>query len=154
MIHIHYKNILRALVRGCFVEFILYEWTPLGLISPHGPPKSPWAPYVPAKGSTDMRVLASGSIFFESGTVDLLGIFWFPGHFELFRKIQILDEKKFFGGTVNQLKKTSDCIKSDPPGPGQNLEKSQKSQKIGRNFGSQKKSKKSPKFYYFFLFLL
>ena len=30
------------------------------------------------------------------------------------------------GGTVNQLKKTSDCIKIDPPGPGRSLEKSQK----------------------------
>ena len=89
-----------------------------------------------------MRVLASGSIFFESGRVDLLGKFWFPGHFE--NKIQ----KNSFFRTVNQLKKTSDCIKIDPPGPGQNLEKSQKSwkkssqilvlkkvEKIGQNFG-------------------
>ena len=43
-----------------------------------------------------MRVLASGSIFFESGTVDLLGNFWFPGHFEKKSKSQILVEKKVF----------------------------------------------------------
>ena len=36
-----------------------------------------------------MRVLASGSIFFESGTVDLLGNCWFPGHFEKKWKSQI-----------------------------------------------------------------
>ena len=33
-------------------------------------------------------------------------------------------KKKCFLEAVNQLKKTSDCIKIDPPGPGQNLEKS------------------------------
>ena len=38
-------------------------------------------------------------------------------------------KNKFFLEAVNQLKKTSDCIKNDPPGPGQNLEKSQKSWK-------------------------
>ena len=32
-------------------------------------------------------------------------------------------EKIVFLEAVNQLKKTSDCIKIDPPGPGQNLEK-------------------------------
>ena len=32
---------------------------------------------------------------------------------------------------VNQLQKTSDCIKIDPPGPGQNLKKSQKKSKKG-----------------------
>ena len=73
-----------------------------------------------------MRVLASGGIFFESGTVDLPGNFWFPGHFEK----KFLVEKKFFL-TVNQLKKTSDCIKIDPPGPGRSLEKSQKKSKKG-----------------------
>ena len=35
-------------------------------------------------------------------------------------------EKQVFFLTVNQLKKTSDCIKIDPPGPGRNLKKSQK----------------------------
>ena len=42
---------------------------------------------------------------------------------------KILVKKKFFGGTVNQLKKTSDCIKIDPPGPGRSLEKNQKKSK-------------------------
>ena len=32
----------------------------------------------------------------------------------------------FFLEAVNRLKKTSDCIKIDPPGPGRNLKKSQK----------------------------
>ena len=38
-------------------------------------------------------------------------------------------KKSFFFWTVNRLKKTSDCIKIDPPGPGRNLKKSQKSLK-------------------------
>ena len=42
---------------------------------------------------------------------------------------KILVEKKAFLEAVNQLKKTSDCIKTDPPGPGRNLEKSQKKTK-------------------------
>ena len=33
---------------------------------------------------------------------------------------------RFFFRTVNQLKKTSDCIKIDPPGPGQHFEKVKK----------------------------
>ena len=40
----------------------------------------------------------------------------------------------FLRGAVNQLKKTSDCIKIDPPGPGQNLKKGQKSRKHGQKF--------------------
>ena len=39
-----------------------------------------------------MRVLASGSIFFESGRDDLLGILKFPGHFE--NKILVEKKKK------------------------------------------------------------
>ena len=59
---------------------------------------------------------------------------------KMFWKIKFWSKKKFFFfWTVNQLKKTSDCIKIDPPGPGQNLEKNQKSQKIIQNFGTQKK---------------
>ena len=41
---------------------------------------------------------------------------------------------------VNQLKKTSDCIKIDPPGPGQNLKKSKK----------RRKKKNDPDFLIFF----
>ena len=53
--------------------------------------------------------------------------------------------KRTFLEAVNQLKKTSDCIKIDPPGPGRNLKKnSKKVQKSDQNFGSQK-SKKSSK---------
>ncbi len=53
-------------------------------------------------------------------------------------KIKFWSKKKFFFGTVNQLKKTSDCIKIDPPGPGRNFEK------------KSKKSKKNDFFLYFF----
>ena len=94
-----------------------------------------------------MRVLASGSIFSESGTVDLLGNFWFPGHFEKKSKSRISVEKKFFFRTVNRLKNTSDCIKIDPPGPGRNLKKSQK--KVEKNrpkFWYSKKSKNRSNF--------
>ena len=45
---------------------------------------------------------------------------------KMFWKIKFWSKKKFFFWTVNQLKKTSDCIKIDPPGPGQNLEKKSK----------------------------
>ena len=38
-------------------------------------------------------------------------------------------KKKFFLEAVNQLNKTSDCIKIDSPGPGQSFEKNQKSRK-------------------------
>ena len=46
-----------------------------------------------------------------------------------------------FFRTVNQLKNTSDCIKIDPPGPGQNLKKSQKSRNFGSKFWTQKSRK-------------
>ena len=76
-----------------------------------------------------MRVLASGSIFSESGTVDLLGNFWFPSHLKKSQKVKFWSKKKVFFSTVNRLKNTSDCIKIDPPCPGQNLKKSQKKSK-------------------------
>ena len=43
-------------------------------------------------------------------------------------------KQKGFLEAVNQLKKTSDCINIDPPGPGQNLEKGQKNQKTIKKF--------------------
>ena len=51
-------------------------------------------------------------------------------------------ETKVFFRTVNRLKNTSDCIKIDPPGPGQNLEKSQKTSKKESKILDSKKSKK------------
>ena len=64
-------------------------------------------------------------------------------------------EKKLFFLTVNQLKNTSDCIKIDPPGPGQNLKKSQKSQNFGSKFWTQKSRKNRSKFWTIFkIFLL
>ena len=47
--------------------------------------------------------------------------------------------------TIYQLKNTSDCIKIDPPGPGQNLEKGQKSRKKSSKILDSKKSKKQVK---------
>ena len=46
-----------------------------------------------------------------------------------FPKSRKFDEKQVFCWTVNRLKKTSDCIKIDPPGPGRNFGKNQKSHK-------------------------
>ena len=44
-------------------------------------------------------------------------------------------KKHIFLEAVNQLKKTSDCIKIDPPGPGRNLKKKQKNvEKMKPNF--------------------
>ena len=40
-------------------------------------------------------------------------------------KIKVWSKKDFLEA-VNQLKNTSDCIKNDPTGPGQNLEKNKK----------------------------
>ena len=42
---------------------------------------------------------------------------------------KVLVQQKFFLEAVNRLKKTSDCIKIDPPGPGQNLKKKKKGKK-------------------------
>ena len=42
----------------------------------------------------------------------------------------------FFLEAVNQLKNTTDCIKIDPPGPGQNLEKKSKKSKNDPKFGA------------------
>ena len=68
---------------------------------------------------------------------------------------KILNKKSFFLEAVNQLKKTSDCIKIDPPGPGQNLEKVKKSRKIVQNFGTQKSRKNKSKIWTIFkIFLL
>ena len=48
---------------------------------------------------------------------------------------KVFGRKKNFLEAVNQLKKTSDCIKIDPPGPEQNLEKkSQKNEKMTHVF--------------------
>ena len=48
--------------------------------------------------------------------------------------IKLWSKQKFLLDAINQLKNTSDCIKIDPPGPGRNLKKSQKSRKNGPYF--------------------
>ena len=87
---------------------------PPGPYKSHGPPKSPWAPYIPVHG-------AYGNIFLTTSE-----------GWKLMEKspkniwdYNILVKSVFFEA-VNQLKKTSDCIKIDPPGPGRNLEKKPK----------------------------
>ena len=43
-------------------------------------------------------------------------------------------KKKTFFLAIYQLKNTSDCIKIDPPGPGRNLKKIKKVEKMAKDF--------------------
>ena len=107
------------------------------------------------KKKSKMRVLASGSIFFESGTVDLLGNFWFPGHFEKKSKSRIFVEKKVFFSDRKPAQKHKRLYQNWSPRSGTKSEKkSKKSKKVTKILVLKKSRKNRPKFWYFFVLLL